>query len=61
MFAEETWADAHRNYEPGEDEADEYERDPDGGIADRIGTSIKAVIVGGEDRKSTRLNSSHWE
>lgn len=36
MFAEETWAYAHGNYEPGEDEADEYERDPDSRIVDGI-------------------------
>lgn len=48
MFAEEAWADAHRNYGPGEDEADKYERDPDGGIVDGVSARIK-VVMAGED------------
>lgn len=45
MFAEETWADAHGNYEPGDDE-----RDRDGGIVNRICARIK-VLTAGEDRR----------
>lgn len=60
MFAEEAWTDAVGYYEPSEDDADEYQGDPDGRVMDGVCSRMEVVMAGEDWSHRGFLGRGRW-